>query len=629
MATEAKRGEFGERLRALPALPGVYLFHDGDGSVLYVGKAASLRNRVSSYFGSTPNLVPKIRNMMRRVEDFEFIVTESEQEALILECNLIKERQPQYNARLKDDKSYPFIKIDVSEDFPQVYVTRKVPNDGSRYFGPFASASSVRRTLNLLKKLFPYRSCTKTITGDDARPCLDFYIHRCVGPCIGAVDRNQYAEIIDQVVLFLEGKTNRIVKSISRRMEEAADGLEFERAAVLRDQLRAIEKVNEGQKVLNLSSENLDVIALAPSESEAWVEVFFIRHGKLIGRDNFIMAGTQDDTPSDILTAFVQQFYDANPYVPPRILVQHPLDDPDPIAEWLRQKRGSRVRVYKPQRGQKRRLMEMVSENARQGLDHLEIRRASDSVKLHAGLSELQEALSLPEPPRRIECYDISNIQGTNAVGSMVVFEDGRSAPSQYRRFRIKTVEGVDDYAMMREMLTRRFKRLAESRNAAKAPEDGDGDAGGKSGDAGSWGIAPDLALIDGGKGHLGAALQVFLELGIDFVPLASLAKENEELFVPHVQEAITLPRDSQGLYLVQRARDEAHRFAITYHRQRRSRKGAESIIDQVPGIGPKRRRMLIRQFGSTKGFKEATVEQIAAAPGMTLKLAKRVKNYL
>ncbi len=630
MVVEAKRDEFGERLRALPTSPGVYLFHDGDGTVLYVGKAASLRNRVSSYFGSTPNLVPKVRNMMRRVEDFEFIVTESEQEALILECNLIKERQPQYNARLKDDKSYPFIKIDMSEDFPQVYVTRKVPNDGSRYFGPFASASSVRRTLNLLKKLFPYRSCTKTITGDDPRPCLDFYIHRCVGPCIGAVDREQYAEIIDQVVLFLEGKTNRVVKSISRRMEEAADGLEFERAAVLRDQLRAIERVNEGQKVLNLSSENLDVIALAPSESEAWVEVFFVRHGKLIGRDNFIMAGTQDDTPGDILTAFVQQFYDATPYVPPRILVQHTLDDAEPIAEWLRQKRGSRVRVYTPQRGQKRRLMEMVSENARQGLDHLEVRRASDSAKLHAGLSELQEALSLPEPPRRIECYDISNIQGTNAVGSMVVFEDGRSAPSQYRRFRIKTVEGVDDYAMMREMLTRRFKRLADARNAANGSTDGESDGEKRPGDGGgSWGVAPDLALIDGGKGHLGAALQVFLELGIDFVPLASLAKENEELFVPHVQEAITLPRDSQGLYLVQRARDEAHRFAITYHRQRRSRKGAESIIDQVPGIGPKRRRMLIRQFGSTKGIREATVEQIAAAPGMTLKLAKRVKSYL
>ncbi len=630
MVVEAKRDEFGERLRALPTSPGVYLFHDGDGAVLYVGKAASLRNRVSSYFGSTPNLVPKVRNMMRRVEDFEFIVTESEQEALILECNLIKERQPQYNARLKDDKSYPFIKIDMSEDFPQVYVTRKVPNDGSRYFGPFASASSVRRTLNLLKKLFPYRSCTKTITGDDPRPCLDFYIHRCVGPCIGAVDREQYAEIIDQVVLFLEGRTNRVVKSISRRMEEAADGLEFERAAVLRDQLRAIERVNEGQKVLNLSSENLDVIALAPSESEAWVEVFFVRHGKLIGRDNFIMAGTQDDTPGDILTAFVQQFYDATPYVPPRILVQHTLDDAEPIAEWLRQKRGSRVRVYTPQRGQKRRLMEMVSENARQGLDHLEVRRASDSAKLHAGLSELQEALSLPEPPRRIECYDISNIQGTNAVGSMVVFEDGRSAPSQYRRFRIKTVEGVDDYAMMREMLTRRFKRLADARNAANGSENGANEADDKPGDGGgSWGVAPDLALIDGGKGHLGAALQVFLELGIDFVPLASLAKENEELFVPHVQEGIMLPRDSQGLYLVQRARDEAHRFAITYHRQRRSRKGAESIIDQVPGIGPKRRRMLIRQFGSTKGIREATVEQIATAPGMTLKLAKRVKSYL
>ena len=622
-----QRRKFSERLRAVPTSPGVYIMRDDSGVVLYVGKAASLRSRVRSYFSSTPNLVPKIRNMMGKVADFEFIVTESEQEALILECNLIKEHQPTYNARLKDDKSYPFIKIDVSEDFPQVYITRKIPKDGSRYFGPFASASSVRRTLSLLKKLFPYRSCTKTITGTDSRPCLDFYIHRCVGPCIGAVNREQYAEIIDQVVLFLEGKTNRVVKSIGRRMEAAAENLEFERAAVLRDQLRAIEKVNEGQKVLHLTSENLDVIALAPGAREAWVEVFFVRQGKLIGRDNFIMAGTEDDEPRKIMTAFVEQFYDATPYVPPRILVQHPLEDAGPIEDWLRAKRQGPVRVQTPQRGQKRKLVQMVAENASQGLEQLEIKRASDNANLDAGLAELQEALSLPAPPRRIECYDISNIQGTNAVGSMVVFEDGRAKPAHYRRFKIKSVEGVDDYSMMREMLSRRFKRLAKEREATTS--NGAQDEGGDASKADSWGVAPDLALIDGGKGHLGAALQVFLELGIDFVPLASLAKENEELFIPQMQEPIALPRNSQGLFLVQRARDEAHRFAITFHRQRRSKKSVQSAIDLVPGIGPKRRRMLMRQFGSAKGIREATLEEVAAAPGMTLKLARRVKSYL
>ena len=619
--------DFSERLKATPARPGVYLMRDEDGAVLYVGKAAGLRSRVSSYFAPSAALPRKIANMISKVDDFEYIVTESEQEALILECNLIKEHQPPYNARLKDDKSYPFIKIDVSEDFPQVYITRRVNKDDSRYFGPFASAGSVRRTLSLLKKLFPYRSCTKTITGNDARPCLDYHIHRCVGPCIGAVDKREYAEVIDQVILFLEGKTNKVVGSIKRRMLDAAENLEFEKAAVLRDQLTAIEKVNEGQKVLHLTSENADVIATAPGSREAWVEVFFIRQGKLIGRDNFLMAGTQDDEPDKILTAFVKQFYDVTPYVPPRILVQYPLEEPEGIVEWLREKRHGSVRIHVPKRGEKRRLVEMVAENALQGLEQLRIKQMSDTAAMDAAMSELQEALSLPYPPRRIECYDISNIQGTNAVGSMVVFEDGRPKKGHYRRFQIKSVDGVDDYSMMREMLTRRFKRLAQSRQ----PRDADGFPlkNGSATSKNSWGIEPDLVLIDGGKGHLGAALQVFLELGINEIPLASLAKENEEIFVPMMSESIVLPRNSQGLYLVQRARDEAHRFAITFHRERRSKKSVQSALDLVPGIGPKRKRMLIRRFGSLRGVSNASVEEIAAVPGMTLTLARNVKNYV
>ena len=607
---------------------------DSSGGVLYVGKAAGLRSRVSSYFASSANLPRKIANMVGKVADYEYIVTESEQEALILECNLIKEHQPPFNARLKDDKSYPFIKIDVSEDFPQVYITRRVNKDGSRYFGPFASAGSVRRTLNLLKKLFPYRSCTKTITGNDARPCLDFHIHRCVGPCIGAVDKQEYAEVIDQVVLFLEGKTNKVVGSIKKRMLDAADSLEFEKAAVLRDQLTAIEKVNEGQKVLHLTSENVDVIATAPGSREAWVEVFFIRQGKLIGRDNFLMAGTQDDEPNKILTAFVKQFYDATPYVPPRILLQHPLEEADSILKWLRDKRKGSVRFHVPQRGEKRRLVQMVAENAEQGLEQLRVKQISDTAAMDAAMLELQEALSLPYPPKRIECYDISNIQGTNAVGSMVVFEDAKPKKAHYRRFQIKSVKGVDDYSMMREMLTRRFKRLAQSRKPREldAPE-GDIEpaevSNGKASGKNAWGIEPDLVLIDGGKGHLGAALQVFLELGINDIPLASLAKENEELFIPMMSESIMLPRNSQGLYLVQRARDEAHRFAITFHRERRSKKSVQSALDLVPGIGPKRKRMLIRRFGSVRGISSASVDEIAAVPGMTLSLARSVKNYV
>ena len=595
--------------------------------MLYVGKAAVLRHRLRSYFSSPSGLVPKIRTMVSKVEGFDFILTESEQEAVILECNLIKEHKPQYNARLKDDKSYPFIKIDVKEDFPLVYITRKVARDGARYFGPFASVTSVRRTLNLLKKLFPYRSCTKTITGTDPRPCLDYDIHRCAGPCIGAVNRQQYSEIIDQVVLFLEGKTNRVVRSISRRMLEAADSLEFERAAVLRDQLAAIEKVHEGQKVLHLTSENMDVVAAASGGREAWVEVFFIRQGKLIGRDHFIMEGTQDDEPSRILTAFVKQFYDATPYVPPRILVQHPLEEANVIEEWLRHKRQGSVRIHVPLRGEKRKLVQMVAENANEALEQRKVAQLSDAANLDDAMAELHEALSLPRSPRRIECYDISNIQGTNPVGSMAVFEDGKPRPSHYRRFKIKNVAGVDDYSMMREVLTRRFRRLAKARE--DGPSNGAAPEPREGGDGNSWGIVPDLVLIDGGKGHLGAALQVFLELGIDFVPLASLAKENEELFVPYMAEAIVLPRNSQGLFLVQRARDEAHRFAITFHRERRSKRSIASAIDLVPGIGPKRRRMLLRRFGSVNGMKEASLEDVAAVPGMTLKLARLVKEYI
>lgn len=617
--------KFDERLRATPTEPGVYLMRDSSGRVLYVGKAISLRHRISSYFARPAALPRKIRQMVRKATDFEFIVTESEQEALILECNLIKEHQPGYNARLKDDKSYPFIKIDLTEDFPLVYVTRRVTNDGARYFGPYASATSVRRTLALLKKLFPYRSCTKAITGSDPRPCLDYYIRRCAGPCIGAVDRGQYAEIIDQVALFLDGQTGKIVNGIQRRMDEAAENLEFEKAAVLRDQIQAIEKVHEGQKVLHLSSENLDVIAAAQGKRDSWVEVFFIRQGKLIGRDNFLMHGTDEDEPAEILSAFIKQFYDATTYMPPRILVQRRPDDQESIQEWLSAKRRARVQIHVPVRGEKRKLMQMVADNATQALEQLNIRRIHEDTSSSAAMTELQEALSLSNLPQRIECYDISNIQGTNSVGSMVVFENGRPLTSHYRRFKIKTIEGIDDYAMMREVLTRRFKRLSETKKQVpdhstnRTMED----------DSSAWVIIPNLVLIDGGKGHLGAALQVFLELGIDNVPLASIAKENEELFVPYSQEGILLPRNSQGLFLVQRVRDEAHRFAITFHRQRRSRKSVQSALDLVSGIGPKRKRMLLRRFGSIKGIREASLEEIAAVPGMTMRSAQSLKSKI
>ena len=596
------------------------------GVVLYVGKASNLRNRLRSYFSNSRKPDPKVRRLVKLIEDFDFIITESEQEALILECNLIKEYQPRFNSRLKDDKTYPFIKIDTSEAFPRVYITRNISKDSnSKYFGPFASAGSVRRTLGLLKKLFPYRSCTKVITGEDSRACLDYHIGRCVGPCIGAADEKEYGEVIDQVSMFLEGDTRQIVQSIKGRMKLEAENLHFEKAAALRDQVSAIEKVNEGQKVLTLKADNLDIIGCSQTASEAWAEIFFVRQGKLIGRDNYLMTVGEFDDLSSVQTAFIKQFYKVTPYVPPTILTQSMVgEEKESLENFLKSKRGSRVKIITPIRGERKKLVNMVVENANQGMQQLRVTRFVESGNNDTGMIELQEALSLPEKPSRIECYDISNIQGTNAVGSMVVFQDGKPKPSDYRRFKIKTVNQVDDYSMMREMLSRRFKRLKEVNSidtnpVSKATTRKDT----------KWTETPKLVLIDGGKGHLGAALQVFLELGINDVPLASLAKENEELFIPDFQEPIVLPRNSQGLYLVQRARDEAHRFAVTYHRKRRSKNTIRSSLDMVPGVGPKKRRQLLTKYGSVAKIRESSLEDIASTPGLTKKLAEAIKEYI
>ena len=621
-----RKRRFSRRLAAVPLSPGVYFMRAESGEILYVGKASVLRNRLRSYFGSESGLDIKTRRLVARIEDFEYIVTESEQEALLLENSMIKQHKPRYNIRLKDDKTYPYIKIDVNEPFPQVYVTRRTANDGARYFGPFASAGSVRKTLSLLKRLFPYRSCNMTITGTDARPCLDFHIKRCVGPCIGAVDRDEYMHVINQVVMFLEGDTRGVVKGLDREMLAASEALEFERAGALRDQLRAIERVYEGQKVLSMSGENLDVIAIASDRDEAWVEVFFVRRGNLIGRDHFIMAGARDEDAAGILTQFIKQFYDSASHVPRRVLVPVEIEDAAVIESWLSERRGGPVNLSVPKRGEKRRLLEMVGQNAAEGLEQLKLKWLSDSDVMDKAMQQLQEELSLPRLPRRVECYDISHIQGTNTVASMVVFEDGSPKTSDYRRFKINNHDKNDDFASMREVLRRRFSRLQKAVEARKNAGDENGDEGDTT-KADAFGIVPDLVLIDGGKGQLSSALQVMLELGVEDVPLASLAKQEEEIFIPDSPEPFILPRGSQGLFLVQRIRDEAHRFAITFHRNLRSKSTRQSALDLVPGIGPKRKRQLVRQFGSLKGIREASIDELAASPGMTRKLAERVKE--
>ncbi len=597
-----------KQLKALPAKPGVYLFKDKEGKVIYVGKAANLNNRVRSYFGAPSNLSAKIQRLVAKIRDFEFVVTNSEQEALILECNMIKKYTPRYNVRLKDNKTFPYLKIDINEDWPGVYVTRRVQKDGARYFGPFASAGSVRKTLRLIEKIFPFRSCSKRIEGKDKRPCLDYYIRRCLGPCIGAVEKQEYHDVINEVILFLQGKQELILRELNAKMKTAAQQLQFERAALLRDQINAIEEVIEGQRIAITLQGEKDVIGLSQNEKQAYVELLFIRNNKLIGQDHFIMEGIQGDSPDQIITSFVKQYYASASYIPSLILLQHSVDEPAVLSEWLGRQRGSKVELQVPKRGAKKKLVDTAAENAVRGLELFQAKEMKVET-ISSALRELKTRLRLPKMPRRIECYDVSNIQGALAVGSLVVLEKGWPKPAHYRRFRIKTVAGIDDYAMIQETLRRRFKR-------------------GLTGE-GTWAIIPDLVLIDGGRGQLNAALEVRQELGLDSIPMVSLAKENEEVFIAGKSQPIRIAKDSPALHILQRARDEAHRFAISYHQKLRHKEGISSVLDSVPGIGPRRKKALLRKFGSIEAIKEASSEELGQTEGITLTLAQKVKQYL
>jgi len=596
------------QLKALPRRPGVYLFKDNEGKVIYVGKAASLYHRVRSYFSSGTNLPPKLQRLVARISDFETIVTDSEQEALILECNLIKKYRPRYNVSLKDDKTFPYLKIDLDNDWPGVRITRRFHKDKGRYFGPFASAGSVRKTLRLIRKIFPFRSCNKVITGTDSKPCLEYHIHRCLGPCIGAVSKEDYDEVIRQVILFLEGKQELVLRELKHKMKNASQQLQFEKAALLRDQIQAIERVIEGQRIAITVKGEQDVIALAQTKDLAYVEIFFIRNNKLIGRDYILVDGIRDEEPGQIMGSFVKQYYTSASPIPPVILLQYPVDEPAVITKWLQYQRGAPVKLHVPRQGAKKQLLDIVAENARQGLNLYQVKQSAIAEPTTV-LEELKDRLCLPKIPIRIEGYDISNIRGSLAVGSMVVFDKGIPRPANYRRFKIKTVGGIDDYAMIQEVLRRRFRRFT-------AAED-------------RWSIVPDLVLIDGGKGHLNAALEVMRELELDSIPTASLAKEREEVFIPGKSKPVDISQTSAALHLLQRIRDEAHRFALGYHQRLRHKKGIASVLDSIPGIGPKRKKALIKKFGSVHGIKEASIDELAAVEGITHKLAEKIKEYL
>ena len=611
-----------EKLKNLPSQPGIYMMKDELGNIIYIGKAVSLRNRVRQYFQSSRNHSPKLRAMVPKIKDFEYILTDSELEALILECNLIKKHRPRYNVLLKDDKHYPYIKVTTEEDYPRVFLTRKVKKDKNRYFGPYTDAKAVRETIELIKKLFPIRSCNKNLNnikkGD--RPCLYYHINQCQGPCMGNVDKEEYQNMIKEVCKFLDGRHEELIKELKEQMKEAADKLQFEKAAMLRDKIAAVEKVMEKQKVLSTDFVDQDVIAIAQGRKKSIVQMFFIRSGKLIGTEHFGLDDTEDTDIKEALSSFIKQYYLVSSFVPKEILVQEEFDDIEIIEDWLSNNKGSRVYLKVPHRGEKKKLVDMALKNAVETLENYEQKLVREEARTLGALEELARHLELEDPPRRIEAFDISNIQGIDSVAAMVVFEDGRPNISEYRRFKIKGVIGPDDYASMQEVLKRRFKRGIEERKKLQSE--------GKDINIGKFSKFPDLILIDGGKGQLNAALKVLDEFGLSHIPTISLAEKFEEIYVKGQEEPIILPRNSNGLQLLQRVRDEAHRFAISYHRSLRNRNSLHSVLEDVPLIGPKRRAALFKHFGTLEAIKNASLDELLQVEGMNRKAAENLQRY-
>ncbi|MTV50322.1 excinuclease ABC subunit UvrC [Heliobacillus mobilis] len=612
-----------EKLKNLPDRPGVYLMKDETGRVIYVGKAINLKNRVRSYFQSAKNLTAKTQALVARIQDLETIVTDSELEALILECNLIKEHKPRYNIMLRDDKTYPYLKVTLQETYPRLLMTRRLEKDGGKYFGPYTSAGAVRETLNLLRSIFPLRTCSRKDFDQRKRPCLNYHIGRCLAPCFGKVSRDEYMHMLKNIIAFLEGKEDDLLRRLREEMHQAAEDLEFERAAELRNRIQALEQVMEKQKVVSTDLEDQDVIAMARGFNQVCVQIFFIRGGKLIGREHFILEGTDEMERSEVITAFVKQYYSRSEFVPREILLQEPLEsqeEEEVLSRFLKEKRKGKVEIRVPKRGDKLKLIEMVAKNALLTLEQLQNEQQRKKSMTEEAVLDLQRYLALEEPPWRIECFDISNTMGKESVASMVVFEGGAPKNAEYRRFRIKTVDGPNDFASMQEVLNRRFSRAREE---AQAVEEGQLDPM-----SAKFAVLPDLIIVDGGKGQLSSARETLRRVGYDYIPTFGLAKENEWLFHESSSEPIILPRGSRSLYLVQRIRDEAHRFAITYHRKLRAQAQTASVLDEISGIGPKRKTALLRHFGSVKKIAEATLEQLAAVDGMNVEIAERVLNH-
>lgn len=617
------------KLDILPTRPGCYLMKNAEGTIIYVGKAINLRARVRSYFQQQALHTTKTRRLVNNISDLDWIVVSSELEALVLENELIKRHQPRYNIRLKDDKTYPYIKIHWGEDFPKVTIVRRMTRDGGRYFGPYTSSVNVRQTLDALRHIFPYLTCNREITGHDERACLYFHIGRCIGPCIGAVNREEYRSMMQGLADFLSGNTEPVLSTLRGQMADAAENWRFERAARLRDQIKAAEQLVERQKIVSGQQKDEDLIAFAQANGDTCVQVFFIRHGKLIGRESFVLEGAESGEADEVLSAFLTQFYSEAAYVPPEIVLPKDLDERLIIEQWLRSRRGGeKVVLTVPTEGQQRDLVDMATQNAAETLNVLRAQWQADKNKQVAALAELGAALGLADAPGRIECYDISTLQGTNTVGAMVVFGQGTPLKSDYRKFKIQGKGALgagepDDFASMREMLRRRFRRAVEPPAAddvpGRKPRKGDE----------MWQRLPDLVVIDGGKGQLHVAVEVLREFDLfDQVPVIGLAKKFEDVYLPDRRDPLVLPRDSQALYLLQRLRDEAHRFGITFNRELRSKTGVMSELDKVPGIGPRRRKELLKRFGDLETIKQASVEELAVAPSMNLAAAEAIKDH-
>ncbi len=615
--------DFQHQLKILPDKPGVYIMKNSLGEVIYVGKAKVLKNRVRQYFQNSKNHSEKVRAMVKNIAEFEYIVTDSEMEALILECNLIKKYSPRYNIALKDDKFYPFIKITTNEDFPRVYVTRNFAKDGNRYFGPYTNGTAVYEVMGLINKLFPLRTCKKAIVegGEPTRACLNYHINLCKAPCAGYISKAEYWEMIDEIINILNGTDTSIIKKLKLEMEKAAEELEFEKAAKIRDRILAIELISEKQKMFTVKEGDEDFIDLYTDEKDGCAQVFFVREGKVTGREHFMIENIGDDPVEEVISSFIASFYGGTAQIPKTIYVPEEIEDQELIEKFLTEKRGSKVWIKVPKKGDKKNLLDMVRNNAKIMLDQFKEKMVEEKELNKSALTELADVLGLDSLPARIEAYDISNIQGVDSVGTMVVFENGKAKNSDYRRFKIKSVKGPNDYESMREILSRRFSHGLEEVNKIKERN--------LEYSKGKFCIFPDLIMMDGGKGQVNIALEVLKDFGIE-IPVCGLVKDHKHRTrgIIFNNEEILIRRGSGLMNLITRVQDEVHRYAITYHRSLRDKRTLHSILEDIPRIGEKRRRNLLMKFGSIDNIKKASMEELLDTPGIDKRAAESIKQY-